>query len=107
MVALIVLPFHSVKNPELIRKILKAGKKHSITAGIHSVSSNPKDAIKYRVLSFDWNPAKGLAMKNDDAKFENNLKQNHVYETSKWRTPIDLIAKPDLEMYRLPFLAIL
>jgi 2-dehydro-3-deoxyglucarate aldolase len=38
----------------LIQKILKAGKKHSITAGIHSVSSNPKDAIKYKKLGFKF-----------------------------------------------------
>ena len=53
----------SVKKPgklndpvvkSLIQKILKAGKKHSITAGIHSVSSNPKDAIKYKKLGFKF-----------------------------------------------------
>ena len=38
----------------LIQKILKAGKKHHITAGIHSVSSNPKDAIKYKKLGFKF-----------------------------------------------------
>ena len=38
----------------LIQKVLKAGKKHSITAGIHSVSSDPKNAIRYKKLGFKF-----------------------------------------------------
>ena len=46
-----------LNDPEvksLINKILKAGKKHSITAGIHSVSSDSKEAIRYKKLGFKF-----------------------------------------------------
>ena len=38
----------------LINKIIKAGKKYSITAGIHSVSPDPKDAIKFKKNGFKF-----------------------------------------------------
>ena len=46
---------------EIIKNILKSGKKHNIPAGFHSVSPDPKEAIKslkqgYKFLSFSARP---------------------------------------------------
>ena len=44
--------FNSPKFKKAIKKIFDAGKKYNITAGYHSVSSNPKEAIKYKKQGF-------------------------------------------------------
>ena len=35
-----------------INEIIKAGKKHNITAGFHSVNSDPTEALKYKKKGF-------------------------------------------------------
>lgn len=45
---------NDIKLNLLINKVLKSAKKNSITAGIHSVSSDPKEAIKYKKMGFKF-----------------------------------------------------
>ena len=44
--------FKDKRFKETLNKIIETGKKFNIASGFHSVSSNPKEAIKYKKLGF-------------------------------------------------------
>lgn len=45
---------HDPKVEEAVKKVLEAGKRHKITAGYHSVPSDPREAIKRREQGFKF-----------------------------------------------------
>ena len=44
--------FKNKKFQNVIKKIIEAGKKYNITAGFHSVNSDPAEAIQYKKKGF-------------------------------------------------------